>query len=57
MALGKSPGQEGLRTDFYQFFWDDIRELLFEAVEEVHGNTLVTTKQGIITLIPKTKQG
>lgn len=52
MALGKSPAQEGLRTDFYQCFWD-IRELLFEALEKVYGNTHVTMKQGVNTLIPK----
>lgn len=53
MVWGKSPAQEWLRMDFYQFFWDDIRELLFEALEKVYGNTLVTTKQGVITLKPK----
>lgn len=55
IALGKSPGQDGLTTNFYKFFWKDIRELLFEALKEcIRNNSLLTTmKQGIIILIPK----
>lgn len=55
MALGKSPGQDGLTTNFYQFFWFDIRELLYDELNEcIQNNTLLTTiKQGLIMLIPK----
>lgn len=58
MALGKSPGQDGLTTNFYLFFWSDIREMLFEALKEcLESNTLLTTmKQVIIVLIPKPKK-
>uniref|UniRef100_A0A3B3DY82 Reverse transcriptase domain-containing protein n=1 Tax=Oryzias melastigma TaxID=30732 RepID=A0A3B3DY82_ORYME len=55
LALGKSPGQDGLTSNFYKFFWEDIKDLLFNALKEcIQNNTLLTTmKQGVITLIPK----
>lgn len=58
MALGKSPGQDGLTTNFYRFFWSDIREMLFGALKEcLESNTLlITMKQAIIVLIPKPKK-
>ncbi len=34
MHLGKSPGQDGLTTNFYKFFWEDIKDLLFKALKE-----------------------
>lgn len=55
MALIKSPGPDGLTTDFYRYFWMDVRILLFEALKEsVEKKELMSTmKQGLITLIPK----
>lgn len=52
---GKSPGPDGLTTDFYNFFWDDLKYLLFEALQECINNIelLPTMKQGLIILIPK----
>ena len=34
MALNKSPGTDGLTANFYQFFWKDVRDLLFDALKE-----------------------
>lgn len=50
MSGGKSPGLE-----FYNYFWSDIRELLYKAFSEClsAGNLSPTMKQGLITLIPK----
>lgn len=53
MSPGKSPGLDG-NTEFYRFFWNDMRIMLFKAFLECiltrkHSNTM---KQGIITLIP-----
>ncbi len=31
---GKSPGPEGLTTDFYNYFWEDLQFLLLEVVHE-----------------------
>lgn len=58
MALGKSPGQDGLTTNFYRFFWSDIREMLYGALKECLGSNtlLITMKQAIIVLIPKPKK-
>ena len=55
MALNKSPGTDGLTTNFYQFFWKDVRDLLFDALKEcIEKKELMSTmKQGLITLIPK----
>lgn len=55
MPKGKSSGLDGLTVDFYTFFWDDIRELLYNAFLEYFptGQLSSTMKQGIITLIPK----
>lgn len=55
MSTGKSPGLDSLTTEFYRFFWKDIRVMLHEALLECisTGNHSTTMKQGIITLIPK----
>lgn len=55
MALNKSPGTDGLTTNFYQFFWKDLRTLLFDALKEsIEKKELMPSmKQGLITLIPK----
>ena len=55
LALYKSPGTDGLTTNFYQFFWKVIRSLLFNAIKEcLEKKELTSTmKQGLITLIPK----
>ncbi len=50
---GKSPGPDDL--DFYHFFWDDLKYLLLEALQECIRNNglLPTMKQGLIILLPK----
>lgn len=55
MAINKAPGQDGLTSNFYKFFWEDVKELLFKAISEcINSNNLMSTmKQGIITLLPK----
>lgn len=55
MPRGKSPGIDGLTVEFYSFFWQDIRLMLFSAYLECISltNLSPTMKQGLITLIPK----
>lgn len=55
LSSGKSPGPDGLTSEFYKFFREDLRELLFQAfLECIQNNSLSSTmKQGLITLIPK----
>jgi len=52
VALNKSP--DGLTVHFYKYFWEDLRNLLSEALKEcIVRKELMTMKQGEITLIPK----
>ena len=55
LSSGKSPGPDGLTSEFYKFFRLDLRELLFQAFVECIQNTTLssTMKQGLIILIPK----
>lgn len=55
LSLNKSPGADGLTTEFYRFFWKEIRQLVFNAIQEcIERKELMTTmKQGLIILIPK----
>jgi len=52
VALNKSP--DGLTVHCYKYFWEDLRNLLSEALKEcIVRKELMTMKQGEITLIPK----
>ena len=55
MTSGKSPGIDGLSTEFYSFFWDIIETPLMNMFKEcIENNEMSTTmKQGLINLIPK----
>lgn len=52
---GKFPGLDGLTTEFYKFFWTDIRRLLNNGFLECisAGGLSNTIRQGLITLTPK----
>ena len=55
LSVNKSPGSDGLTASFYKFFWNDIRNMLFKALQECIENKhlMPTMKQGLITLFPK----
>lgn len=55
MAYDRSPGPDGITTNFYKHFWEDIKPLLFQAlIECINQKELMETmKQGVIKLIPK----
>ena len=55
MSIGKSPGNDGLTVEFYKFFWDDIKNLLFESLKHsrVVGELSISQRQAIIKLIEK----
>ena len=51
----KSPGSDGFTTNFYKFFWPDIKDFLHESFLYSFKNGELTNdqKRGIINLIPK----
>ena len=51
----KSPGIDGIPTDFYKVFWNDISDHLLAAVNTAYNNgeLSVNHRRGIISLIPK----
>ena len=55
MNGGKSPGNDGLSIEFYKYFWDDIKDLLFESFNYSISVGFLSTsqKQAIIKLIEK----
>jgi hypothetical protein len=55
LANGKTPGIDGLTTDFYKFFWSDIKYFVLNSVNYAFlaGEMSKDQKLGIISLSPK----
>ena len=55
MALGKSPGPDGFTTNFFHYFWDLIKEEVFEIMKEYREKkgVLKSINATFLTLIPK----
>jgi exonuclease III len=55
LANGKSPGVDGITTDFYKFFWNDTSNLVVESINYAFVKSEMSQDQrhGIITLSPK----
>jgi hypothetical protein len=55
MKHNKAPDPDGFLAEFYQFFWDVIKDDLMALFKEFHNGTLPLFKlnYGIITLLPK----
>ena len=55
MARGKSPGLSGFPVDLYVIFWNQFKELLFQAYNYAIENGILhkTAHEGLITLLPK----
>ena len=51
----KTPGSDGFTTNFYKFFWSDIRMLLYDSFAYTFSNGSLSDDQrrGIINIIPK----
>ena len=54
----KSPGSDGFTTNFYKFFWIDIKDFLFDSFRYsfTHGTLSNDQKLGVLNLIPKTQK-
>ena len=55
LQTGKTPGSDGLSTEFYLCFWDDLGELLlFVLNESFHADSLAKSQyEGLLRLIHK----
>ena len=52
----KTPGNDGLTSEFYKYFWNEIKGVLVESINySYEENKLSSQKQAIITLIDKGK--
>ena len=55
MAKNKSPGPDGITVEFYQKFWDQLRQPLYQAFLYSYDNKILhsTAREGVLNLIPK----
>ena len=55
MQNNKSPGSDGLTTEFYKIFWTDVKHYLIDSLNYSYRQSDMTDlqKQSIITLLPK----
>ena len=55
LQTGKTPGSDGLSTEFYLCFWDDLGELLLSVLNEsFHADSLAKSQyEGLLRLIHK----
>ena len=55
MDSDKTPGTDGLPSEFYKVFWDELADILIDALNYSHenGKLLISQRRGIIKLIPK----
>jgi exonuclease III len=55
LSNGKTPGLDGITTDFYKFFWIDISTVVLDSINYAFFKNEMSVDQriGIITLSPK----
>ena len=55
MKNGRTPGNDGLPAEFYKIFWNNISEILCQAIGQGLKDHKLhkTARQGILNLIPK----
>jgi hypothetical protein len=55
MKNGKSPGLDGFTTEFYKFFWSDLKYFAVRSFNQAYtrGYLSVSRRQGVITCLPK----
>ena len=55
MKNNKSPGSDGITTEFFKIFWNDLKSFYVNSLNYSFENGSLTTlqKQGIISLLPK----
>ena len=55
MESNKTPGTDGLSSEFYRFFWNAVGNFMVESFNYAFqlGSLSISQRQGIISLIPK----
>ena len=55
MESNKTPGTDGLTSEFYRYFWNAVSKFMVESFNHAlqHGSLSISQRQGIISLIPK----
>ena len=55
LKKGKTPGQDGLTVEFYQIYWNLLKELFMALIQECSrcNTTHESARRGILNLIPK----
>ena len=55
MESGKSPGTDGLPTEFYKIFWNNVSTFLIDALNMSFskGYLSISQRRGLMTLLPK----
>ena len=55
MSKNKSPGYDGIPNEFYQYFWEDVKEMIINSFNEAFekGELSETHKQIVLSLIFK----
>ena len=55
MSMGKSPGCDGLTTDFYKLMWPQVGQTLIDSFNYSfeHSELSQSQKRGVITLLQK----
>ena len=58
MKINKSPGTDGLTSEFYQFFWENINILVYNSFLNAFEDETLSCEQrrGVLRLIPNKNQ-
>ena len=55
MEGNKTPGTDGLTSEFYRYFWNSVNKYMVDSFNYglKRGSISISQRQGIISLIPK----